>query len=151
MDKFKPRRRLLQGSLAAPLVLTVASPSALAASSFQVCLDRAKEDRGTDWPAFVKSRDDRYRLEVSIYRGKLKSTGTNADYYESGGRYFPVNSCYKDGYTASSFTGNTAPAYLEKRWGLVLVDSTGKQVGFGPCTNGGFSVSQSCWTSFKAG
>lgn len=152
MENSPTRRKLLRGTLAAPLVLTVVSPSALAVSSFQECIDRAAQANVNSLPAFVNSADGWYRTETSIYQGKLKGGGGDQDFYETGGRYYPVNTCNQTGYVANDFTGNTAPSYLEKRLGLVYVNSSGQPVGFGPCNpQNGFPVSTSCWTSFKNG
>jgi hypothetical protein len=149
-----PRRKLLRGSLAAPLVLTVASPSALAATSFQACIARVA-DQPQPTNAFVDvgtTPDGWYRTEVSIYSGKLKSTGMPGQYYENGGSYFPVDSCYPAGYVASDFTGPSGPTYVKKQLGLVYVNTSGSVVGFGPCKpSDGYAVSTSCWTSFQNG
>ena len=77
MDRFTARRRLLRGSLSAPLVLTVAaSPAALAArGSWEACLLRAGQDPAQADPIIPipgKSHDTWLRLRVPLYRGNLK-------------------------------------------------------------------------------
>ena len=154
MENPPVRRKLLRGSLAAPLVLTVASPSALARTSFMDCIARvANVPQPSMSIAFVSSPDGWYRTEVSIYEGKLRGgAGVVQLFYETAGRYYPVDACNQTGYSALDFTGSAGPSYKYKRLGLVYVNTSGNIVGFGPCKpSDGYAVSTSCWTSFKNG
>ena len=66
MDRFTARRKLLRGSLSAPLVLTVASPSALARTTFEACIARAVGQAGP--PYLVNADDGFFRKAVPVYR-----------------------------------------------------------------------------------
>jgi len=75
MDRFTARRRLLRGSLSAPLVLTVASSPAAAAArgSWEACLLRAGRDPAQAEPFIPGDAHDTWlRLRVPLYKGKLK-------------------------------------------------------------------------------
>lgn len=77
MDKFTVRRRLLRGSLSAPLVLTVASSPAAAAArgSWEACLLRAGQDpKVADAWIPANAHDTWLRLSVPVYRGTVKSS-----------------------------------------------------------------------------
>lgn len=80
MDRFTARRRLLRGSLSAPLVLTVASPAALAQAntSFAACLARAD---GIEGEVYVgpDSMDNLVRQEVKVYKFVAKAVDPPAD------------------------------------------------------------------------
>lgn len=77
MDRFTGRRKLIRGSLSAPLVLTVAaSPAAQAArGSWEACLLRAGLQKTQDWPDPLKANPDGFlRYTAEVYSGTLKTT-----------------------------------------------------------------------------
>ena len=145
------RRKLLKGSLSAPLVLTVASPSALAATSFQACIARvADQPQPSTSLRLVSAPDQWLRVEVSLYEGRLTGGGGLQTYYKA-----PDNLFYRiDGSNCaaptqlSSFTGLGPTDLQQKRWALVYIDANGTTVGYGMCPNSGYAVTASCWTSF---
>lgn len=74
MDRFTARRKLLRGSLSAPLVLTVASSPAAAAArgSWEACLLRAGENPREALPWIAGDQMDHWlRLRVPLYKGTL--------------------------------------------------------------------------------
>lgn len=76
MDRFTARRKLLRGSLSAPLVLTVASSPAAAAArgSWEACLLRAGQDpEVADAWIPANAHDTWLRLSVPVYRGTVNS------------------------------------------------------------------------------
>jgi hypothetical protein len=162
MDRFAARRKLLRGSLSAPLVLTVASPAALARQSFEACLARAADAGATPDVFIAANQHDMWlRKPVKIYKGVLFTTGNGTTsvkkatgndqaslFYElmgQVGRYYPVDSCVSGGYPAHQ----NGPDFVEDQQTLVFVNDGGAIVGFGPCRpNDGFPVTTSCWASF---
>ena len=77
MDRLTVRRKLLQGSLSAPLVMTVTAAGANVNTTFGACLDRA----GAADPRIVDpgySADMLYRVEVDITKVLVDGT---AEYY----------------------------------------------------------------------
>lgn len=142
------RRQLIRGSLSAPLVLTVASPSALAATSLHACIARGEQPAASQ--AFVPSHDGWYRTHVAIYEGKTSASGAQALYYLNTGdnMYYRVDGTQCGiGIPQTSFYNGSA-AYKYHRYGLVYVNSEGVPVGYGACPNGGRAIHGSCWSSF---
>ena len=161
MDRFAARRKILRGSLAAPLVLTVASPAALARQSFEACLYRAKESNDKNAPAFIAAtaHDTWLRKRVALYSGKLNAdtSGQSKLFFEDGGVYYlrDPGSCTNydlSGYSASAFS-QLNPEKVKGNQvyelALVYVDLDGSVVNCGPCPKqGAFPVTTSCWASF---
>lgn len=162
MDRLTARRKLLRGSLSAPLVLTVASPAALARQSFEACLYRASSakvqigyDAGEVPPFLPTSQHDTWlRQQVPIYTGRLQKEVSEGDkdYYKKNDLFYKVRSetCPAVGYATGDFQGNKAPDRATyDGLALVYVNADGKIVGWGPCPGTGqFPVSGSCWASF---
>lgn len=171
MDRFAARRKLLRGSLSAPLVLTVASPAALARQSFEACLYRATNNGATQGTPpgesvfidFAK-HDPWLRATVKMYDGSLVTdggsttvrsptgiSGSDAIFYEivgQEGKFYPaVGPCsVPAGYLPN---GTNPPTDRnEKKKALVFVGSDGSIVGFGTCPNNGYAVTTSCYASF---
>ena len=163
MDRFAARRKILRGSLSAPLILTIASPAMAARQSFEACLARAEKERAKP-SLFIGAADhDTWlRKPVKIYKGILSTTGkvtqvnkvtgneTGSYFYELVGReglLYPVDACSLTGYPPNNAPGNS-PELVERQQTLVFVDASGSIAGFGPCPDGGFPVTTSCWASF---
>jgi hypothetical protein len=144
MDKFTVRRKILRGSLSAPVILTVASPGSLAAAS-TTCLANTPQ---TPAPAALKpfNTDDGYlRKTIQVYRLRPSNGGVTADHYyrAKDGFWYSVNGGQK-------FVGVVEQEkHEESREVLVYVDSLGKETGYGwPSTaNGGSFTSIGCWHS----
>jgi hypothetical protein len=66
MDRFTARRKLLRGSLAAPVVLTTASPAVLAQTSFLACITRGGNEGATGFAA-EQCGGNVYRVEVDVF------------------------------------------------------------------------------------
>ena len=75
------RRAILQGSLAAPVVLTVSSPGAAATTSFGRCLENQLKTQRQPATSefFALSQDSWYRTSVPVV--KLKVEGVESWYY----------------------------------------------------------------------
>jgi hypothetical protein len=153
MDTNPGRRKLLRGSLSAPMVLTVASPSALAATSFQACIARVEEvPQPSPTIAVISTRDSWLRELVQIYDGRLTGGGGTQQFYKApDGFYYPLEgiaNCLdplaSDDFVPMSLSLRSG----DTRWALVYVDKTGAKVGYGLCPNNGYAVSASCWGSF---
>jgi hypothetical protein len=151
------RRKLLRGTLAAPLVLTVTSPSVLAASSFQACIARVADQPQPGASLMITDLQDSWlRTPVSIYSGMLRGgAGVTARYYKSPTdqlfyREDGTSAC--TGFDATAFTGTGGPTPLNiTRYALVYIDTAGVPVGLGTCKPAtGYAVSASCWSSFSA-
>ena len=144
------RRAILQGSLAAPVVLTVSSPSAATMTTIGRCManDLAKGN-----PAYLVPTDDTWmRIPVTVYsldKGDGKTTGLV--FYD---QYL------QDHVTIDTFTPQNikdlshlgwSESNRHTRYGLQWVDETSKtastQIRWQP--NGWRPVTDSCWTSFK--
>jgi hypothetical protein len=159
MDNRAVRRKILQGTLAAPVVLTVSSASAQAITSFGRCLGNLAGQQPTTF--FTRSADTWFRLQVpvaEIFKGG-RSLGT---YYfdPKVGRY--VNVVYP--YAAlADFAGSTLPnasyrfGASSARWALVYFDPkstepysdlTGRTIVTLQKPSGYLASSISCYGSF---
>jgi hypothetical protein len=160
MDRFTGRRKLIRGSLSAPLVLTVASPAALARQSFEACLDRASQQLPPKLEPFSTERDGFVRKTVDVYRGKLTKDGPEELFYKTQvvrkdgvlvDRYARLEGCGEKPHRAKEFVDG--PHFDRKRYALVHVNEKGEVVHIGACPTGqkGFPVTGSCWASFGGG
>lgn len=168
MDRFAARRKLLRGSLSAPLVLTVASPAALARQSFEACLYRATTEGTAGVPpsnvgVFIPSaqHDPWLRTKVNLYKGRLTQQGqvkqpnggsSDQVFYEivgKTGRFYPkAMACPSTGFTGYLPQGSGPTSLDTQEQALVFVRNDGTIVGFGTCPNGGYAVTTSCYASF---
>ena len=121
MDKTLVRRKLLRGSLAAPVVLTVSSASSAAASSFARCL---KNDT-TSNTFFTQDTDRWFRKQVPV--SSLIAQGQNQGYYFLD----PVKSVWVNvnaPNTALTFGAIMPPGWKigtqSTRWALVWFDKS---------------------------
>ena len=144
MDRLTIRRKLLRGSLSAPLVLTVASASAWTntRTTFDACITATQ---GRSGEAYRQTADGLYRKSAPTYKFVRKIYGT-----EMPGPYVKDNYKY---YRLSDL------AQIDKPWDydafeldsnalqLVYFNSSGSIVGYGFDDNGGYAVSNSCHTS----
>jgi hypothetical protein len=155
-DEKKSRRRFLSGSAAAPFIMTVHPGSVLAASSTSCFVNAGKQTTPVLFTESITGDSDIW-LRSAVRLLTLKESGTALP-----GFYFePLQ-----GNTYWKFISNTeAPAvttYVVKgvnleitdtntvKQALVLVDNTGKPVGFHWETGlGGSKITKSCYASFK--
>jgi hypothetical protein len=122
----KTRRRLIQGSLAAPAVLTVSSASAASVSSFGRCLVNQKKTPGD---FFLKTEelatDNWLRKDVSVTQWK-KDTVADWFYWDPGRSVFvPVSNPLASGFNLWDMkrAGWEQTGAISRRWALVWVDS----------------------------
>jgi hypothetical protein len=86
------RRKILQGSLAAPMVLTVSSASAASVTSFGKCLQRLNGEEAGSF--FTSSSDNWFRANVEVVKlqkGAVKSAGEEGWFYFDPGKNQYVN------------------------------------------------------------
>lgn len=122
----KTRRRVIQGSLAAPVVLTVSSASAASVSSFGRCLVNQKKTPGE---FFIKTEqlatDNWLRKDVPVVQWRR---GTMADwFYWDPGRsvFIRLSDPLANGLNLWDMkrTGWEPTGAIGRRWALVWVDS----------------------------
>jgi len=154
------RRKLLQGSAAVPLILTVRPAAATARTSLS-CVDKDKQ-KPKPHEVLHKYEDEWMRKKyVPIYRlakwdDKKKKwetledrrfiCGTDGATYWELDRYNP----YSGPATQTSMRRghNLKETKLEERHALMYVNEYG-ETGFGWDTKGGYHCSKSCWSSMK--
>lgn len=143
------RRKVITGSLAAPVVLTVASPAALARSSFLACIQRGEDAaRGAKPFIEISAPDGMYREKTAVWSLKDRNTGqaiSGLFYSGPGGTYLSVDSCGPAG-GYNKFAVDAVRA--GDRLMLVYFDRDGHRVGAGCFPNRGYAVTKSCWSSF---
>jgi hypothetical protein len=162
MDNRAVRRKILQGTLAAPVVLTVSSASAQAISSFGRCIQRLTAQQPTNFFTNSASADTWFRSRVpvvEIFKGSHKQ-GTF--YFDPKiGSYVNVVSPYA---VFTGFTGAVAPSKgpwklgaVGARWALVYFEPTsatpysnamGRTIITLQKPSGYLATSMSCYGSF---
>jgi len=145
MDRLTIRRKLLRGSLSAPLVLTVASASAWTntRTTFEACITATQ---GRSGEAYRQTADGLYRKSAPTYKFVRKIYGTEmpGPYVKDNYKYFRLSDLAEVakpyGYDAVQLNNNALQ--------LVYFNSSGSEVGYGFDTDcGGYPVSTSCHTS----
>jgi len=122
----KTRRRVIQGSLSAPVVLTVSSASATSVSSFGRCLVNQKNTPGEFFVTTEQLATDKWlRKDVPVIQWRR---GTAAEwFYWDPGRSVFVRLSDPLGSGLSLWdmkqTGWEPTGALSRRWALVWVDS----------------------------
>ena len=165
------RRRLIRGSFAVPVALTVCSGSAVAATSLS-CVARKVSNNALD-PGNTPG--------VTYMQAQVYFLGTPAKYYLKGSdlsgldslstrtpksnAVFSSSSFYQIAYdpaaTSPQSTGNvptvaatlsgSIPGPLTNKSVVLRFDAAGKVVGFGPNSGtNGTAASLNCWSSFVA-
>ncbi len=146
------RRRLVKGSLAAPVVLTVSSASASSLTSFGRCL---RTDRLTAQPAFFADSakaDTWFRKPVDVFRLSQRGSTRGVFYLDPKLGYVNVRDMSTLGFGSSLPEGwMREPA--GKRWALVYVDRQSGQE-YRHVTlqrpSGYSATTVSCYTSLRA-
>jgi hypothetical protein len=157
MDKAK--RHLVKAGLAAPLVFTVRTASATAASSAWACVDKDAA-QALQYPTPPKmletTADDWLRMNRDIVRvcqlGKSTPLQNRRFFLGYDGRTFWELKSTSTGTTAeaTSMTTSTHYSYSKLSTGKFLVNhQDGTVVGWGWEGNGGKNITTSCWTSLK--
>jgi hypothetical protein len=161
MDTRAVRRKILQGTLAAPVVLTVSSASAQAITSFGKCLANLTGQQPTASAFFTRSADTWFRAQVPVVEIFKGSQSLGTYYFDPmGGRYvnvvYPFAAC-------ADFAGSTLPnasyrfGATSARWALVYFDPrsttpysdlTGKTIITLQKPSGYLASSISCYGSF---
>lgn len=158
------RRAILQGSLAAPVVLTVSSPSSAAMTSLGRCIGNAANEQ----PSFISNSQDSWlRKQIEVVKlEKVKDKGAEKSaekvtkevtdwvfFDESLQDYVTVAPPYTRMNIGALMTG-WKTAERSNRWALVWVDEQTKSLSMrtqiqppSGCTH----VTTSCWTSLKNG
>lgn len=159
------RRKLLRGSLSAPLVMTVTSAAGASRTTFTACLDNA---RLQPKPNRILARshfgaDDWLRVQVDVF--EVHMPDSDGKMRKVPGRYFvgpDKNTMYKlaeqrsettPPTVATRFTAHTPGVQkqlVEKRFALAYADRNGKVVGYGWQDNGGAHCKKSCFSSVVA-
>jgi hypothetical protein len=155
------RRKLLQGTAAAPLILTVRPAAATARSSLVACIERDAKRKPEYIMASNASRDDWMRTKVDI----LELTIWDSDkkkWVELKDRKFFLGfdkTTYWECDRNDPWRSPAAPSSYRKginvreekkgdRDAIVYVSqSDGRVVGMGWEKNGGYHCTRSCWTS----
>jgi hypothetical protein len=163
MDSKQARRRLLKGSLAAPLVMTVAPSTYAAQSSFTACLARGAGDTKPSLILAAYERSDEWlRVPVEIY--KVFVLNKKGEPVEQDGTYFlgpdkltffkldkrrPESEEPKQITEFNALTPGLTKTLAGQRYALAYVTDRGSVVGFAWQSNGGTHCRHSCWASVK--
>jgi hypothetical protein len=157
------RRKLLLGSAAVPLILTVRPAAAHANKSIAVCMEK---DRNKPKPhRILESKDhpDQWmRKRVDVYelarwdndKKKWKTLedrrfihGTDGQTYWELDRYNPYTA---DARPTSMRRGHSiTERKLDERLALAYLDHDGEVTGYGWEPKGGYHCTKSCWQSLK--
>jgi len=151
MDKKVLRRKLLRGSLAAPVVLTVSSASAAAISSFSRCLRSA--DANTPYRFFSEDTDHWFRQKVPV--SMLNVQGRDQGYYfldQVRNVYVSVNPPYNELNFGQLMPQGWQVSSQSTRWALVWFDKS-SSTQYSRITlqrpRGASATTMSCYGSFR--
>jgi hypothetical protein len=139
------RRKILQGSLVAPLVLTVSSASAQAVTSFTKCVANGQANQPSTSINIVQSQDQWFRCPVTVY--PIYKGGSTSNFY---GNYYRDSGIYKNVTNGqpldlTSYTPGTGTTWYR----LVYFGTDGSPKGAGwEKQTGGLAVTKSCGGSF---
>jgi hypothetical protein len=148
-DPSSNRRKILQGSLAAPLVLTVSSASAQAVTSFTQCAAQGADNQPADAQKIVPtnhlSKDTWFRQPVSVTPWSKDGVTVHA---------YQVSDGWKNAVTGGSFTPSSGHVRgVDATWHRVVYfdRKTGAPTYLGfdkPPASTDVAVTPSCHTSF---
>ena len=140
-DPSNNRRKILQGSMAAPLVLTVSSASA-AVNSFTQCIENTAGNQPAASLNIVQSADQWFRCPVTVFTYTKDGSSVKL-YQDSAGIYKKI----ADG-TVFDISGWTRSA-TASWYRLVYFGTDGSPKGAGfEKQSGGLAVTLSCGGSF---
>lgn len=158
MDDKKLRRKLIQGSLSAPLVLTV-SKGAVARTTFSACL--ANNALRPEPPAAVTAPDEAFRVTREVFEVYRRGVRDN-DAKKVEGQYvlgWDNKTLYRidtgglvrqydnaAAFSADGFNVQMRPTGRKLQI-LAYLDETGNVVGLAPQKNGGTWATKSCCAS----
>jgi hypothetical protein len=160
MDEAKTRRKLIQGTLAAPLVLTVSKAGAASRTTFSACL--ANSELRPEPAAVVSSGDEAFRITRDVYELYRPGKRDNEVAKKVEGQYvlgWDNRTFYRiDGGRLAAQHDNSATFMAGgldvemRRTGrkvhlLAYLDDTGNVVGLAPQKNGGSWCMKSCYAS----
>lgn len=160
-----PRRRLLAGSLAAPMVLTVTSAAGRSRTTFTACLDNARLQPKPNrvLPRGATEPDEWLRVQISIY--EMGFSNADGGVALEPGRYFigpdkvsvfklgEGNSESTPAILVTRFNAHTPKLIkreVEKRYALAYANADAKIVGYAWQSNGGTHCKKSCFSSVVA-
>jgi hypothetical protein len=158
------RRKIVKGTLAAPVVMTVSSAQA-ARTSFTACLSNGAGDPtpGRVLSTSRYSDDSWLRVQVNIY--KVKTPNSSGVLVERDGLYFvgpDKRTFFKlANYSSESipatqvsdfnaYTGGLQKSVVDRRYALAYVSDGGDVVGYAWQKNGGTHCKKSCYSSVIA-
>lgn len=159
------RRRVLAGSLAAPMVMTVSSAAATTRTTFTACLDNARLQPLPNqiMAGGISEPDEWLRVQVNIY--EVGFFDKNGQLKIKPGRYFigpdkvtfhklnDVDAGRNAAVPVRRFNANTPGLHKRvtaKQYALAYANSEGEIVGFGWEQNGGAHCKKSCFASVIA-
>lgn len=148
MDNFTARRKLLKGTLSAPVVLTVASPAALAQTTFTSCLVNGAPPPSEYIASTASAEDTYYRVAKNVFTLSGRQPFGNELAYEFLDNYYKASDGVLLG--AKSTNGvSIKPNTTVSRQFIAYVDNTGALKGWGyPSTSGGGTLAmKSCYNS----
>jgi hypothetical protein len=159
------RRKLLQGSLSAPLVMTVTPALGQARTTLMACVDNsAARPVSVVAPLSEASADEWLRVDLEIFEVQLlKEDGRLTP---QAGRYFvgpdrvsmfrlaeprPESAPAAPVRDFNAFTPHMQKRLVEKRRALAYVDRHGSVVGYAWQPRGGAHITASCYASVIGG
>jgi hypothetical protein len=159
------RRKLLKGTLSAPLVMTVSPVLGAARTTFMACVDSSKSKPVSSVvPVGSISQDEWLRVDLDILEVRIPNG--NGELVMQPGKYFvgpDKTAMYKladvrpESVPATvvrefhAFTPGIRTRTVEKRRALAYVDRQGEIVGYAWQPRGGSHITASCYASVIGG
>lgn len=159
------RRKLLKGTLSAPLVMTVTPVLGAARTTFMACVDRsAAKPVGSIAPNPGAYADEWLRVDLDIFEVSLPNG--KGEQVVQAGRYF-IGPDKVSMYRLADVRPESVPATLvqqfnvstaglqrrpvDRRMALAYVDRDGRVVGYAWQPRGGSQITASCYASVMGG
>jgi hypothetical protein len=159
------RRKLLQGSVAAPLVLTVSPALGVARTTFMSCAQKgAGQPTGVVAPLAEVPADEWLRVDLDVFQIHL--TNAKGELVAQPGKYFvgpdrvtmfrladvrPDSVPATPVQSFNAYTMGLQRRVVERRRALAYVDEEGEVVGFAWQPAGGMHMTASCHASVLGG
>ena len=155
------RRKLVLGSAAVPLILTVRPAAATARTSIATCIDKDAKKKKPHYVLENPGNPDQWmRKVVDVYRLDVWDEGQKK-WKKLDDRKFICGVDSKTYWELDRYSPYTAPAWatsmkrgtgiketkLEQRLALAFMENDGKVVGYGWEPKGGKHCTKSCWSS----
>jgi hypothetical protein len=165
MGRRVDRRKLLKGSLSAPMVFTVTPALGAARTTFMACFDKGIENPGSTVAPLAELPPDEW-LRVDLDIVEIRMPNAKGQLVLQPGRYFvgtdratmfrlddvrPESTPATPMQAFNAYAPGMQTRVVERRRALAYVDRNGEIVGYAWQPSGGAHITASCYASVLGG